>query len=154
MKRLTSVAVVAALIAVVALVPSFAASAIDGTGSAKLHQIETSGIRAAIGFLDTGTELVVDGSARGLDPGQAYISLVYDNGSVPSGPDACAPSDENDLSFPQMVVGAWQVDSDGNGTLTSVKRGPTYVPLEQIGAMSVRIAATRLLQACGKVVRP
>lgn len=148
MKRL---AAVVAVVAATTLVPSSVASAADQTGNAKLHQIEKSRIRAAIGFLDTGTELFVFAEATGLDPGQAYISLVYDNGSVPSGPDACEPSDENDLSGAQMFVGIWQVDSFGNGTLTSVKTGPAYVPVEQIGAMSVRIATTRQLQACGRV---
>lgn len=153
MKRLVAVAVAGALVVAVTFLAPFLALGIEFAGKAALHQIDESGVEAEIGFLDTGSELFVSGRATGLDPGQAYISLVYDNGSVPSGPLACAASDENDMSFDQMLLGPWQVDSDGEGTLSSVKAGPSYVPLQEIGSVSVRLVQGFLLQACGKVHR-
>lgn len=145
--------VAAAVIATLVLVAPLVARALDRTGRATLHQIAESGIKAKIAFVDTGSELNVSGEATGLDPEQAYISLVYDERSVPSGERACAPSDENDLSAAEMLVGAWQVGADGSGTLSSSKSGPTYVELPEIGTMSIRLASTRQLRACGKVHR-
>jgi hypothetical protein len=153
MKRMVAAALAGALVVAVVLLVPFVALGTEFAGTATLHQIDESGIEAEIGFLDTGTELFVTGRASGLDPGQAYISLVYDNGSVPSGPLACAPSDENDMSFEQMLLGPWQVESNGNGKLSSVKAGPSYVPLKEIGSVSVRLVQGFQLQACGKVHR-
>ena len=123
------------------------------TGGANLHQIDGSGINARIRFVDNGDPtagLEVSGTATGLDPTQAYLSLVYDRGAKPSGPSACVPSSPGALSQSQMFVGFWQVNSDGTGTLQVTKSGDSYVALDAIGAMSVRLAATRVLQACGK----
>ena len=123
------------------------------TGGANLHQIEKSGIRGRIQFIDNGdaeSGLEVRGTDTGLDPTVFYISLVYDSGAKPSGPSACAPSTPGALSGAQMFVGAWQVDAEGNGTLNALKTGPTYVALRKIGAMSIRDGVTRALLACGK----
>ena len=124
-----------------------------GAGGANLHQIDKSGIRGRIEFLDHGDPsggLEVRGTSTGLDPNLPYISLVYDRGAKPSGPTACTPSTPGVLNGAQMFVGAWQVDSEGNGTLYALKTGPTYVALDAIGAMSIRHAVTRALLACGK----
>ena len=67
----------------------------QATGSARLTPINGSGIQAEILFLDTGSDvngLVVSGKAIGLDPTQAYFSLLYNVGSVPGGPVACTPA--------------------------------------------------------------
>lgn len=137
-----------------AVVTTAAAYAVQSMGSAKLRQINGSGVRARTSFLDSGSpddQLIIVGTAKGLDPTKAYVSLVYDNGSAPRGPGACLPSAQNDLTGAQMFVGTWQVDANGNGTLLVTKTGPSYVPVSEIGAMSIRLADTRELQACGEV---
>src|SRR5215216_2222249 len=95
----------------------FSAYALDdpSTGAATLHQVDRSGITARIVFLDTGdpsTGLVVSGTAKGLDPEDTYITLVYDDGSVPGGPRACEPPPGNDQTMAQMFVGTWTVAAD------------------------------------------
>lgn len=140
-----------------ALMWSASVAADLGIGSARLHPIDQSGIRARVAFLDTGSPvggLIVSAIATGLDPAQTYFSLVYDTGSAPSGPGACAPSGL--LTPAQMSVGFWNVASDGTGTLFAAKQGDGYVPLDEIGAMSIRIVlgpppAGFVLQACGRV---
>ena len=123
-------------------------------GKAKLHSIDHSGIRASVLLLDTGSAdngLVVSAQARGLDPNQIYISLMYDQGSVPRGPNACIPT----MAGP-MMVGMWSVDMDGSGILFAILDGDGYRPLGEIGTMSIRQvveAPPPILQACGKVQR-
>jgi hypothetical protein len=127
-------------------------------GSARLNEIDDSGIRARVVFLDTGSAaggLIVSAVATGLDPTQTYFSLVYDTGSAPSGPGACLPSGPA-LTADQMEVGFWKVARNGVGTLFVIKRGDDYVPLDEIGAMSIRIVlgpppAGFVLQACGRI---
>lgn len=100
---------------------------------------------------DGGSGLAVSGSAEGMDPGNdtisinagpcgdsvGYISLFYDKGSSPNGPEACEPGpgirsslaaratngaegdrDDHplDLTIPEMHAAKWSVDGDGNGT--------------------------------------
>lgn len=135
---------------------------------ANLEQINRSGIRARLEFTDDGNTLTVQGTARGLDPSKAYVSLVYDPGSVARGPRACLPTDDS-LSFPQMVLGPWVVAPDGTGLLNVVKTGSTgaitdYASLDDIGTVSVRQDTQPgqplppapdpnrfVLQACGRV---
>ncbi len=150
MKRL----VVLLTIVITAMVTSTVAvlSNDQAAGAATLNQIDQSGIEARILFLDTGSPLnmlIVSGEASGLDPEQAYISLIYDQDALPRGPRACLPS-SNPLTGAQMSVGAWTVSEDGTGTLFAIKTGPSYAPLSDIGAMSVRLSS-RVLQACGRV---
>ncbi|MCI0455091.1 MAG: hypothetical protein L0Y68_08865 [Candidatus Dadabacteria bacterium] len=130
----------------------------QATGSARLHQIDQSGIEATIIFLDSGpplNTLVISGEASGLDPEQTYISLIYDKDALPGGPNACVPSTfPSPLSGDQMSVGMWIVTGDGTGTLFAIKTGPFYAPLSEIGAMSVRVVdpvPPPDLQACGRV---
>lgn len=128
------------------------------TGSAQLHPIDRSGISAEVEFLDSGAPtntLVVRGRATGLDPSKSYVSLVYDTGAVPGGPNACLPSPSSPLSAEQMFLGPWTVSSDGIGDLFVTKVGSSYAALESVGAVSVRLASDRSLQACGRVhVKP
>lgn len=113
-------------------------------GRANLRQIEDSGVRATIRFTDDGETLRVNGTARGLDPAQTYITLIYDNGSVARGPCACAPTifDPEDPEFllGRMLIGSWQVNADGTGTLSAVNTnsGADYVPLGMFRTTSVR----------------
>jgi len=123
-------------------------------GGANLNPIQGSRVHARVELFDSGNAvdgLQIRGSATGLEPGTVYISLVYDAGSIPGGPDACLPSDNDNLSPEQMFVGTWVVDSAGNGSLSAIKTGSSYAPLRDIGAMSMRIAIDRSLQACGRV---
>jgi hypothetical protein len=137
---------------------STAAATEPAIGSARLNEIDDSNIRARVAFLDTGGPaggLVVSAVATGLDPTQTYFSLVYDTGSLPSGPGACLPTGPA-LTAEQMEVGFWKVARNGVGTLFVVKRGDDYAPLDAIGAMSIRIVlgpppAGFVLQACGRV---
>ncbi len=130
---------------------------------ANLHQIDQSRIKAQIQFVDTGSTLKFNGTATGLDPTKTYVSLVYDDDSIPGGPRACLPTD-NSLSFAQMVLGVWRVNPDGTGTLSGTNRGTSYVPLTSIGTTSVRqdtqptqplptVADPNrfVLQACGRI---
>ena len=98
-----------------------------GLGLALQQEVDSSGIRGRILFLDTGgaeTGLIVSGRARGLDPAVTYISLVYDVGSVAIGPNACLPT-SGILDEVQMFVGVWQVGPSGNGRLFAQKAGPS-----------------------------
>lgn len=122
-------------------------------GTARLREINESGIKARIVFLDTGSQLIVIGKASGLDPNEDYISLVYNVGSVPSGPTACTPTDGT-LTSDQMNVGMWTVANNGTGSLFAVKTEEFYAGLNEIGTMSVRVIDNQPppdLQACGRV---
>jgi len=93
----------------------------DLRAKANLHQIDGSGVKARIEFVDDGTTLFISGTAQGLDPSQSYLTLIYDNGSHPAGPNACVPTifdpqDPDSLSG-RMIIGFWEVDLDGNGSL-------------------------------------
>ena len=139
------------------------------TGRANLHPIDDSGIKARIAFEDDGATLTVTGKATGLNPGESYITLIYDNGSVPGGPRACQPTifDPTDPDFllATMFVAFWAIDPDGNGTLeaTNTNGGFDYVPLSKVGNASVRLVTgpppkgsvipMTELMACGHVNR-
>lgn len=121
---------------------------------------------------DDGSELTVEGSARGLDPEGPYVSLFYDKASPVQGPGACEPGrnvgtgTDHPLSLTQaqMEIGdggslaLWDVAEDGTATL-----GPTstleYVPVDMIGTVSIRDARVNngfgpeAVVACGKVTR-
>ncbi len=76
------------------------------------------------------------------------MSLIYDNDSVATGPLACEPAifDPTDPDFilDRMFVGFWDVDSDGDGTLTATNFSdepgdPTfYAPLNKFHTISIR----------------
>ena len=143
-------------------------------GEARLHNIAdpTSGITAVINFLDDGTNLYIGGTATGMVPFDNYVSLIYDNGSVPFGvegppgmdpPHPCEPTifdgGEDDITA-TMLVGSWAVDTNGTGSLNEVNIstfGPdpmrVYVPLDKFRTISIRRALEpNPLQACGLVV--
>ena len=117
------------------------ATALAGTttGAANLHPIDRSGIAARMQYVDTGSTLTVDGTATGLTFGQHYLSLFYDNGSKPSGPIVCEPTN-NSITFEQMVIDFWSINPDGTGTVHAVKTGPGYVPLDLVHTQSIRHA--------------
>ena len=114
-------------------------------GHANLRPIDESGIAAKIKFVDDGTTLMVTGRAKGLDPAGSYLSNIYDIGSLPTGPGACAPTifdpQDPDFILPTMFLGFWEVDQDGNGKLLAVNTnaGANFVPLDKIGTVSIRL---------------
>lgn len=119
-----------------------------------------AGITARLTLVDTGRQLQVFGSGRGFDPGAHYDTLIYDANALPSGPGACVPSANPPvpLSTFQMQVASWQPIGTNSRTLLGVKKGPAYVPLANIGVISVRLrnqvgaTVTLVLQSCGDVV--
>ncbi len=139
----------------------------DVAGMATLTPINQSGVHARIEFVDDGATLTVFGEAAGLEPAESYVTLIYDNGSAPGGPNPCAPTIFNpqDPGFllATMLIGFWSVDADGNGTLFAINTnfGADYVPLDRFRSTSVRLVtgpppapgrppATELV-ACGHV---
>lgn len=141
-----------------------AAAAASGNSEAEatLVSFNGSGITAEIEFLDTGSTLIVDGEATGLNPTKSYFSLIY---STPGhGPTACDGTPL--LTERQMVLGFWRVDSEGEGTLHVVKSKSTitpalpflgpgnfYAPIGSFHSVSVRNASAGFrLEACGDVV--
>jgi hypothetical protein len=119
---------------------------------AALDPINNSAITATFSFEDTGAALVVQGFAQGMDPTKVYVSLLYDTGSVATGPTACLPTD-NSLSFSQIVLSYWlPIIGTSTRTLAAVKVGPpgtpvplAYAPLSAVATVSVR-QDTRPLQ--------
>ena len=104
-----------------------------------------SGVKANIDFVDDGTTLQINGTASGLDAGETYLTLIYDNGSVPGGPNACTPTifdpQDPDFLLGTMVIGFWEVDAQGQGTLSAINTnsGEDYVPLDKFRSTSVRL---------------
>ncbi len=146
--------VVAAAIPCLAIANATAALAQQASASAVLHQVDGSAIMAEGLYLDSGAPsdiLVVSGEAVGLDPAGVYISLLYDARSKPAGPLACEPSPDSTLTEEQMFVGVWTVNPDGTGTLFAVKTDASYVPLRDVGTMSVREGPEFGVVACGEI---
>ena len=148
------VLVVLAIVTAV-LASATVASAVTIQGAVNQHQIGGSGINSKIQIADSGTVLTVTGQATGLLPGAVYFSLFYDNGSIPSGPSACLPSDTS-ITEEQMLIGFWHNNGDGTGTLNrtlpSADLGSQYVPLSLVHTMSIREASAGFaLRACGEV---
>jgi hypothetical protein len=136
-----------------------------GTARANLHPANQSGVNASINFVavDSASSVALNATATGLEESFGrYISLVYDNGSVPGGPDQspggpltglCEPTDDSIDGL--MFVGIWDVDEAGNGTLLQV--GGPFAPLGSYGTVSIRDTTvnggfgTAAIVACGRV---
>ena len=112
-----------------------------------LHPLNGSGIEGKIELTDDGSTLTFIGEADGMDPTAlpgTYVSLIYDNGSVATGPDACEPTiftpANPDFILPTMFIGVWSVDEDGEGTLaaTNINGGADHVPLNKFRTISIR----------------
>src|SRR2546425_1103800 len=104
------------------------------TARATQHPANNSGIMGTISFTDTGTGLLVTGTAKGLAPSTLgrYVTLVYDVGSVPGGPNLCEPT----APMPGMFVGIWTSDAAGNGLLMQVAPPPAIAPLGAFDTVS------------------
>lgn len=163
-RLLLSFVVLTALVAVPIVAQAPAGSS---TAKAFILPIDESGIHGRIVFLDTGSPdnlLVISGTATGLDAaeGDVYFSLLYNVGSVATGPAACtpAPPPAPQITGAQMFTAFWRVNPDGTGTLLATKSGDFYVPLNQVATMSIREATPgsnppffEVLKACGQIRR-
>lgn len=142
-----------------------ASTSTQTTARAELDDIRDSDIEAVITFVESENTLTVTGTGRGFHRNKVYVSLVYDPGSVPTGPSACLPTPANQLSFTQMVLGYWLPFGSRDRTLSVVKTGASFAALNQIGTASVRRDRTPdqplpsapdpnrfRLKACGAVV--
>ena len=182
MRRFRLLTVMLAVGLIVALpAVSYAGHLGTATGQANLHPVGASGVKGNFTFVDNGSTITMSGSARGLIPGDTYVSLIYDNGSVPGGffafgaqgatKGACDPTSE-DLEG-MMLVGNpnvedppnifWTVDGDGHGTINATNLldeeqfpGPfttsTYVSLDDFDTISIRqLELDFAVVACGQV---
>jgi hypothetical protein len=155
-KRTLFALVLVVALALLAAVPALGAA--KTRTSADLHEEpDGSGVTATINFDDDGTTLKIRGHASGMDPDTTYISLIYDNGSPDTGAGACGPT----IFAPpptgiidRMFVGVWKVLPNGNGILRATNLeldggGKVYVSPDDFATISVRIAGTGELVACG-----
>ncbi len=119
MRRPIAGSVAALTISVVGLVATGISAAASEQAEGQVNVIPFAGqnFQAAIEIVDTGSALLVEGEASGLDPTKTYVSLDYT--TPPTGPSACEPG--GTLSFAQMFLGTWSVDSEGKGSLIAVK---------------------------------
>ena len=156
-KTVTVVSAVCLLLVAGVSATALANRAVTGvTSSFVIH--EKPEINGTVTFLDTGglrSGLFVSGEARGMNPANTYVSLIYNIGSVTEGPAACTPTNGL-LDGTQMLVGFWQVDATGRGKLFANKLGESYAPLTDVGAISIRevrgpAPGGFVLQSCGKV---
>jgi hypothetical protein len=116
------------------------------------------GITAELTFIDNGKTLRVFGRGTGFRPEKHYHSLQYDQNAVSTGPRACIPSGTVPFTTDQMQVAAWQPIGSTTRTLSGLRTGAAYVPLENIGVVSVRrhdqtgATVQLILESCGDVV--
>ena len=131
------------------------------TATASLSPTQgANNITAQLAFRDHKGTLTVYGSGTGFNPVKHYHTLIYDSGAVSSGPQACLPSAAPPvpLSTDQMQIGSWQPIGSTTRTLVGTRRGAAYVPLVNIGVVSVRRhdqtgATVQLVrESCGDVV--
>lgn len=159
MKRFIVTSIVLSVILIIS--SAYAKHTLFATGRTELFSQNGSGVKGIIDFTDNGRELLVAGTAAGLNPSQSYVSLIYDNGSVPGGPDACDltifDSEDPDFILPTMFIGYWVVNSDGSGALseTNTNGGVDYVPLDKFRTISIMLVDEESndlsLMSCGEV---
>jgi hypothetical protein len=146
MKKSILLAVIFVMAVMVSAAGVYAAHDDVAVGTAYLHPENMSGVSGVITFVDDGSTLMVDGTAAGLDPNVTYRSLIYDNASLPGGPEACEPMIFNDDPgiLNTMLIGDWINNNDGTGTLTAVnivdqRTGErVYVSLDRFRTVSIR----------------
>jgi len=151
-KKLILLAMAIVLLLVVPAVVLAAQS--DATAHAK----PPTNISAKFTFDDDGSTLTINGTAEGMDSGHPYLTLIYGDGSLVNGVDACEPATALSGS---MLIATWTVAADGTGLLgttgTVTKTGAgVYTPLSEIATISVRGgisggAGTTPVILCGKV---
>src|SRR5262249_25371404 len=122
------------------------------TAHATQHPANQSGVMGRINFTDTGTAIVVTGTATGLAPSTLgrYVTLVYDRGSVPGGPNICEPT----APMPHMFIGFWTSDAAGNGILHQVGQPPPFRTFDTVSIRDTKINngfGPQAVVACGEV---
>lgn len=125
------------------------------TARANQHPVNQSGVMGKITFTQTGAGLIVTGTAKGLAPSTTgrYVTLVYDVGSVPGGPEVCEPT----APMPGMFVGIWASDAAGNGLLIQLAPPGAIAPLGTFDSVSIRDTTInggfgpQAVVACGQV---
>jgi len=124
---------------------------------AKAHAKPPTNISAKFTFDDDNSTLTITGKAKGMDSGHPYLTLIYGDGSVVNGTNACEPAATLSGS---MFIATWTVAADGTGLLgtdgTVTKTGGAYTPLSEIATISVRGGisggpGTTPVILCGKV---
>jgi hypothetical protein len=165
MKRLLTMLCTAATLAAGVLVASATVAVAredqnQREAQSELHQFDQSGITGEIEFRDTGTALIVSGEAKGLNPTKHYISLLYDVGSIDTGPGACLPSrgpgSPGFLDESKMFVAEWLPLGSSERSIKATKRGASYTPIGTFRTVSIReVVAVGLpqLRACGLVLQ-
>lgn len=119
------------------------------------HPVNQSGVLGRINFTIVPARLAVTGRATGLQGPSIsrYVSLVYDIGSNPGGPELCEPTEAID----GMFVGFWAVDALGNGTLIQVVPPGAIAPTGLIDTVSIRDTeinngfGVEAIVACGEI---
>jgi len=127
-----------ALVALMVVAASAVATATQDHAKSNLEPVGDSGIHGKVylqQLSSEGTRILVQ--ARGLTPGNQYISLYYDN-------DHCAlePYSEDDV-----IGGTYTANPSGNAHTSGVADDD----LDEIHSVSVRSADTFELLACAKV---
>lgn len=112
-----------------------------GTARARLLPFRSSGISGTLNFEQDAIQLRVTGSATGFTPFRQYVSLVYGNKTVATGPKACGRDDT--LNFEQMVLAEWLPVDATTRTLQPVSK--VTVTLDQIKTASIRMVDAPLL---------
>jgi hypothetical protein len=147
--------VIAVGVAAVVMMPVYAQNTPEVIAQATQHSMNQSGAQGRIEFRSSpGGGLAVTGTATGLQPSVGrYVSLVYDRGSVPGGPEACEPT----TPMAGMFVGIWAVDALGEGTLIQLAPPAAIAPLEAIDTISIRDTTinggrgVEAVVACGEI---
>ena len=127
----------------------------DVTAHANQHPVHQSGVMGSITFMGTGAGPIVTGTATGLAPSTVgrYVTLVYDQGSVPGGPDVCEPT----VPMAGMFVGIWASDAAGNGLLIQLAPPGAIAPIGTFDSVSIRDTTInngfgpQAVVACGQV---
>jgi hypothetical protein len=129
-KRLLAVMIVMALLFVSASVVSAAGERIK----AQLEPVGGSGVhgKVKVTALDDGAHIRV--VAKGLVPGESYVSLYYDNHTC-----ELEPYSEDDV-----IGGEYVADEEGVGTTA----GDADDPIDEVNSVSVRRASDFALLAC------
>ncbi len=125
------------------------------TARANQHPVNQSGVMGSITFTQTEAGLIVTGTAKGLAPSTVgrYVTLVYDVGSTPGGPELCEPT----VPMPGMFVGIWASDAAGNGLLIQLAPPGAIAPLGTFDTVSIRDTTinggfgVQAVVACGQV---
>jgi len=163
-----------ALLALASLAPNTILATSAQTATVHLHQIDKSGIQADLNIVDDGSSLNATGVGTGFESGKFYLAEIYETGSKPGGPNACAspfaPGDPRYLAeYNQRFLGFWFLGPSttksfitgsfvatdhGAQFVAGPKAGSNYVPLSRLHTVSVRevtFVSVAVLRACGAI---